>query len=126
MADLVESLAAIPGVALACVYDAGAADKAAPPAGVLTPEAMDRIGRNLLKLAKMGRPHAMHIHSCVYRLDRYTVTGVPLEDNKLLLTICEPHVSSALIASTIERYFPTHDAPGDNFTLDLQVIDADQ
>lgn len=126
MANLVEILASIPGVASTCIYDARAVNKQGSSSGPLTAEAAERVGRSLLKLTQMGQPHAMDIQSCFFRLDRYTVIGMPLEEHKLLLAVCEPQANSLLIASTIERHIQSTDDPGGNFPLDFQVIDADK
>lgn len=125
MTNLVEILASIPGVASTCIYDARSVVRQAELSGPLTAEAADRVGRSLLKLAQMGSVHEMHIKSCFYRLDKFTVIGVPMNVSKMLLVICEPKANTTLVASTIEQHLDADDEPAENFSLDFQVIDAD-
>jgi len=100
MRKLLQEIAVIPGVTGSCIFD----KKEGPLCEELHEDLSERnvqaVGIHLVRLLQMGSMAGLAISSSHFRFDRYTVIGIPLDADSILITICDVHANCSLVATT--------------------------
>lgn len=72
---------------------------------------LKKLTLQLSMLFTLGEDSSFQPRVVKYKFDIYTIIGLKLEDNSLLLVLCEPQANSSLIVSVVEKMrFPTQDS----------------
>ncbi len=100
MRKLLQEIAVIPGVTGSCIFD----KKEGPLCKDLHQDLSERnvqtVGIHLVRLVQMGAMAGLAISSSHFRFDRYTVIGIPLDSDSILMTICDAQANCSLVATT--------------------------
>ena len=100
MRKLLQEIAVIPGVTGSCIFD----KKEGPLCNDLhqnfSEENVEAVGTHLVRLLHMGSMAGLAISSSHFRFDRYTVIGIPLKSDSILMTICDAQANCSLVATT--------------------------
>ena len=100
MRKLLQEIAVIPGVTGSCIFD----KKEGPLCKDLHQDLSERnvqtVGIHLVRLLQMGSMAGLAITSSHFRFDRYTVIGIPLDSDSILMTICDAQANCSLVATT--------------------------
>ncbi|HHB75175.1 MAG TPA: hypothetical protein ENK84_01330 [Desulfobulbus sp.] len=100
MRKLLQEIAVIPGVTGSCIFD----KKEGPLCKDLHQDLSERnvqaVGIHLVRLLQMGAMAGLAISSSHFRFDRYTVIGIPLDSDSILMTICDAQANCSLVATT--------------------------
>jgi len=99
MRKLLQEISVIPGVTGSCIFD----KKEGPlckqlPQGIRE-EDLETVGVHLVRLVQMGEMAGLGIQSSHFRFDRYTLIGIPLDEDSILVTICDVQANSSLVTS---------------------------
>ena len=100
MQKLLQEISVIPGVTGACIFD----KKEGPICKLLrqdiAEEDLKTVGIHLARLVQMGAMAGLAIHSSHFRFDRYTLIGIPLNEETILVAICDAQVNCSLVSTT--------------------------
>ena len=100
MRKLLKEISVIPGVAGSCIFDKKEGPLCKELHPKLSEDLLQTIGIHFLRLIQMGSMADLDIQSSHFRFDKYTVIGIPVESNAVLLTICESQANCSLVATT--------------------------
>jgi len=95
-----QEIAVIPGVTGACVFDKTEGPLCEELHEDLSEHNVQTVGMHLVRLLQMGAMAGLAISSSHFRFDRYTVIGIPLDSDSILITICDVHANCSLVATT--------------------------
>ncbi len=100
MRKLLQEISVIPGVTGSCIFD----KKEGPLCKLLQhefgEEDLETVGIHLVRLVQMGAMAGLDIHTSHFRFDRYTLIGIPLDQETILVTICDAQANCSLVSTT--------------------------
>ncbi len=100
MRKLLQEISVIPGVTGSCIFD----KKEGPLCKLLQQEFgkedLETIGIHLVRLIQMGEMAGLSIRTSHFRFDRYTLIGIPLDQETILVTICDAQANCSLVSTT--------------------------
>jgi hypothetical protein len=100
MRKLLQEISVIPGVTGSCIFD----KKEGPLCKLLQQELgeedLETVGIHLVRLVQMGAVAGLDIHTSHFRFDRYTLIGIPLDQETILVTICDAQANCSLVSTT--------------------------
>ncbi len=100
MRKLLQEISVIPGVTGSCIFD----KKEGPLCKLLQQEFreedLETVGIHLVRLVQMGGMAGLAIRSSHFRFDRYTLIGIPLDEDSILVTICDAQANCSLVSTT--------------------------
>ena len=100
MRKLLQEISVIPGVTGSCIFD----KTEGPLCKILQQEFdennLETIGTHLVRLMQMATMVGLEIQSSHFRFDRYTVLGIPLGEETILVTICDAQANCSLVSTT--------------------------
>ena len=100
MRKLLQEISVIPGVTGSCIFD----KKEGPLCKLLQQEFgeedLETVGIHLVRLVQMGAMAGLTIHTSHFRFDRYTLIGIPLDEETILVTICDAQANCSLVSTT--------------------------
>ncbi len=100
MRKLLQEIAVIPGVAGSCIFDKKEGPLCKDLHQNLSEQNVHTVGIHLVRLLQMGSMAGLAISSSHFRFDRYTVIGIPLDADSILMTICDAQANCSLVATT--------------------------
>jgi len=100
MRKLLGEISVIPGVTGSCIYGKTAGVLCTDLQTELPKELTESICMHFVRLLQMGRMNKLNIKSAHFRFDRYAVIGMSLDQEVVLLTICEADANCSLVATT--------------------------
>ncbi len=100
MRKLLQEIAVIPGVTGSCIFDKKEGALCKNLHQDLSGTNLETVGIHLIRLLQMGSMVGLAISSSHFRFDRYTVIGIPLDSDSVLITICDAQANCSLVATT--------------------------
>ncbi len=100
MRKLLQEIAVIPGVTGSCIFDKKEGPLCKDLHQDLSEQNVQTVGIHLVRLLQMGSMAGLAISSSHFRFDRYTVIGIPLDSDSILMTICDAQANCSLVATT--------------------------
>ena len=100
MRKLLQEIAVIPGVTGSCIFDKKEGPLCKDLHQDLSEQNVQTVGIHLVRLLQMGSMAGLAISSSHFRFDRYTVIGIPLDTDSILMTICDAQANCSLVATT--------------------------
>ena len=100
MEKLLQEISVIPGVSGSCIFNKKRGALCKDLHQDLTEENVETVGVHMLRLLQMGSMADLAISSSHFRFDRYTVIGIPLDADAILMTICDSQANCSLVATT--------------------------
>lgn len=100
MRKLLQEISVIPGVTGSCIFDKNEGPLCKLLQQDFGEEDLDIVGTHLLRLFQMGVMAGLNIHSSHFRFDRYTLIGIPLDDEIILVIICDAQANCSLVSTT--------------------------
>ena len=100
MEKLLQEISVIPGVSGSCIFDKKNGALCKDLHQDLSEENVETVGVHMIRLLQMGSMAELAISSSNFRFDRYTVIGIPLDSDSILMTICDSQANCSLVATT--------------------------
>ncbi len=100
MRKLLQEIAVIPGVTGTCIFNKKEGPRCQDLHQDLSEQNVQTVGIHLVRLLQMGSMAGLAISSSLFRFDRYTVIGIPLDADSILMTICDVQANCSLVATT--------------------------
>jgi len=100
MQNLLQEISVIPGVTGSCIYDKKRGPLCNQLQQGIREEELEIIGTHLARLMQMGTMAGHAIESSHFRFDRFTLMGIPLNEDCVLVTICDAQANCSLVATT--------------------------
>ncbi len=100
MRKLLQEIAVIPGVTGSCIFDKKEGSLCKDLQPELTEKHVQTVGIHLIRLLQMGSMAGLSIASSHFRFDRFTVIGIPLDHDTVLMTICDSQANCSLVSTT--------------------------
>jgi len=100
MRKLLQEISVIPGVTGSCIFDKKEGPLCKLMQQEFSEEDLETVGIHLVRLVQMGGMAGLSIRSSHFRFDRYTLIGIPLDDDSILVTICDAQANCSLVSTT--------------------------
>ncbi len=100
MRKLLQEISVIPGVTGSCIFDRKEGPLCRDLHRDLSEKHVQTVGIHLVRLLQMGSMAGLSIASSHFRFDRYTVIGIPLDGDTILMTICDAQANCSLVSTT--------------------------
>lgn len=100
MRKLLQEISVIPGVTGSCIFDRKEGPLCRDLHRDLSEKHVQTVGIHLVRLLQMGSMAGLSIASSHFRFDRYTVIGIPLDGESILMTICDAQANCSLVSTT--------------------------
>ena len=129
MERLLREIATIPGVIGSCVYNRNRGVLYRDLDTTLTADMLEEVGMHVVRLVQMGRMCGITVRSGHFRFDRFTLIGISLGSETVLMIVCGLQSNCSLIATTAGMLVADmHEAiagPGATQAGALQGADSD-
>ena len=100
MRKLLQEISVIPGVTGSCIFDKKEGPLCSDLHPSLSKDRLQVVGIHLVRLMQMGTMAGLSITSSHFRFDKYTVIGIPLDIDAVLLTVCDAQANCSLVATS--------------------------
>jgi hypothetical protein len=100
MRKLLQEISVIPGVTGSCIFDKNEGPLCKLLQQDFSVEDLETVGVHLVRLVQMGAMAGLDIHTSHFRFDRYTLIGIPLDQETILVTICDAQANCSLVSTT--------------------------
>ncbi|HHD64270.1 MAG TPA: hypothetical protein ENK96_07920 [Desulfobulbaceae bacterium] len=100
MRKLLHEISVIPGVTGSCIFDKKEGLLCSDLHSGLSKKRLQIVGIHLVRLMQMGTMAGLSITSSHFRFDKYTVIGIPLDIDAVLLTLCDAQANCSLVATS--------------------------
>ena len=100
MRKILDEISILPGVAGSCIFSKEAGPLCTDNQLSISKESIHTMGTHLVRLLQMGKMVGFEVRTAKFKFDKYTVVGMSLESDSVLMTICEPDANCSLVATS--------------------------
>ncbi len=100
MRKILDEISILPGVAGSCIFSKEDGPLCADHQLSIDKESIRTMGIHLVRLLQMSKMVDFNVRSAKFKFDEYTVVGMSLESDSVLMTICEPQANCSLVATS--------------------------
>ncbi len=100
MRKILDEISILPGVAGSCIFSKEGGPLCTDHQLTIDKDSIHTMGTHLIRLLQMGRMVDFKVRTAKFKFDTYTVVGMALEADSVLMTICEPNANCSLVATS--------------------------